>query len=90
MDPALIRIVAFLNREKILATYDAVVRAAGVPTRSAGRQRCDRRAPHSAWQVRECETDTLASLYAPLPGTGVVRVDPFFAKIIASSRAACV
>jgi alkylated DNA nucleotide flippase Atl1 len=42
MDPALIRMVEFLNREQIRATYDAVAHAAGVPTRSVGRLLGDR------------------------------------------------
>ncbi len=50
MDPALIRIVEFLDREKIRATYQAVGQAAGVPTRSVGRllgDRCEK----ASWVV---------------------------------------
>jgi hypothetical protein len=50
MDPALVRIVEFLDREKIRATYEAVGQAAGVPTRSVGRllgDRCEK----ASWVV---------------------------------------
>ena len=50
MDPTLIRMVEFLNRERIRATYAAVGEAAGVPTRSVGKllgDRCER----ASWVV---------------------------------------
>lgn len=50
MDPALIRIVEFLNRERIRATYEAVARAADVPTRSVGRLLGDR-CEEASWVV---------------------------------------
>jgi alkylated DNA nucleotide flippase Atl1 len=37
MDASVARIVEFLDRERIRATYDAVGQAAGVPARSVGR-----------------------------------------------------
>ena len=50
MDPSLIRIVEFLDREKTRATYEAVAEVAGVPTRSVGRLLGDRCAMAS-WVV---------------------------------------
>jgi alkylated DNA nucleotide flippase Atl1 len=42
LDPSLIRIVEFLNRERVRATYEAVADVAGVPARSVGRLLGDR------------------------------------------------
>jgi hypothetical protein len=50
MDPRLVTVVEFLNRQKIRATYDAVAYVADVPTRSVGRllgDRCEK----ASWVV---------------------------------------
>jgi hypothetical protein len=50
MDPSLVRIVDFLDREQIRATYTAVGEAAEVPVRSVGRLLGDR-CPLASWVV---------------------------------------
>jgi alkylated DNA nucleotide flippase Atl1 len=52
MDPTLERIVDFLNKNKIRASYGAVADAAGVPARSVGRLLGHRR-PWGSWVVNK-------------------------------------
>jgi hypothetical protein len=51
MDPDLVRIVEFLERNRIRATYGAVGESAGVPPRSVGSRLGDR-CPLASWVVK--------------------------------------
>ena len=50
MDPGLEKVVAFLERNKIRATYAAVAQAADVPAQSLGRL-LGNRSPRASWVV---------------------------------------
>lgn len=52
MDPELVRIIEFLQRNRIRATYKAVGEAVGLPARSVGSRLGERR-PLGSWVVNE-------------------------------------